>query len=167
MTCRHKRGDPACTSGNAPKDICKRAIRDLEQFGGVSVPPGSVTPAVMVPQPAAPARAPVALHPAPELPPTPDSERYQIIAAEVVGPHMVLKVKYPSCEKCSYEGIKVMVYENVTPTNVILWSRIDPHFKDPNEKVAVHEAPAPSARFPASDEGWSRALAFAKTLNAS
>ena len=66
---------------------------------------------------------------------------------------MVLKVKYPSCKNCSYEGIKVMVFLDTTALDALRWKRIDPHFKD--------KAPSPAARFPASDEGWNDALAYA------
>jgi len=34
---------------------------------------------------------------------SPDSSKYEVLAAHRDGPHLVLKVKYPNCEKCSYE----------------------------------------------------------------
>ena len=95
---------------------------------------------------------------------TPDCEQFTVLDAQVIGGHMVLRVRYPSCALCSYEGEKILVYENVTPIEALKWSRIDPHFKDPMEKVSTHEAPAPSARFPASDLGWQRAITFAKSV---
>jgi len=33
MTCRHKEGDPACTSGNSPEDMRKKAIALYEKWG--------------------------------------------------------------------------------------------------------------------------------------
>ena len=41
------------------------------------------------------------------------------------------------------------------------WRKIDPHFTDPKTTRPPTEAPGPSARFPASEEGWADALAYA------
>lgn len=79
-----------------------------------------------------------------------------------VGPHLVLKVQYPSCRHCAYEGNKVLVYLNVSEIDAIKWRYIDPHFKDPKKPVLSGHAPAPVARFPASPQGWEDALAYAR-----
>jgi hypothetical protein len=92
----------------------------------------------------------------------PDAENYVVIDAHAVGNHVVLKVQYPSCAKCSYEGIKILVYLNVALVEVIRWKRIDPHFAEPNELKGSTDAPSPAARFPASDVGWQDAIAYAK-----
>lgn len=91
---------------------------------------------------------------------TPDSQNYEVIDAHREGTHLVLKVKYPNCAKCSYEGTKVMVFLNVTEKDIIMWNQIDPHFGDPKEKRTKNQAPSPAARFPASDEGWKDAIAY-------
>jgi len=96
-----------------------------------------------------------------ETPETPDSSKYTIEDAKRIGAHLVLKVKYPNCFNCSYEGNKIMVFLNVTEIDVLKWKKIDPHFRDPKRK-AVNEAPSPAARFPGSPEGWSDALAYAQ-----
>lgn len=91
---------------------------------------------------------------------TVDSEDYQIVQLQRVGNNLVLKVKYPSCTRCTYEGQKVIVFLNVPEDQAMMWRRIDPHFRDPKTK-SQFEAPSPAARFPASAEGWSDALAYA------
>jgi hypothetical protein len=92
---------------------------------------------------------------------TPDADKYEIVDFVRINQHLVMKVQYPNCTKCSYEGNKVMVFLNVTEADVIRWRRIDPHFRDPKQKF-VKEAPSPAARFPASPEGWTDAIEYAK-----
>jgi hypothetical protein len=98
--------------------------------------------------------------PAPVLPPTPDKKNYTIEAAERVGNHLVLKVNYPNCSRCKFEGNKVMVFLNVTELDALKWKEIDPHFRD-NKAKYLRAAPSPAARFPGSDEGWKDAIAYA------
>lgn len=98
-------------------------------------------------------------------PTTPDASRYEVVEAQHVPEtnRLVLKVKYPNCANCAYEGTKVLVYENVSPLDALKWKKIDPHFADPKRHsfAYVPEAPSPIARFPASTEGWRAALWFA------
>lgn len=89
-----------------------------------------------------------------------DSSKYEIIDVHRVGKHLVLKVKYPSCTNCAYEGVKVMVFLNVSEKEVIMWKKIDPHFRDPKSKNR-NEAPSPAARFPATSQGWEDAIKYA------
>lgn len=89
----------------------------------------------------------------------PDKKNYSIVDVERVGPHVVLKVFYPNCSACSYEGNKVMVFLNILEKDILKWREIDPHFRGPT-KIAT-EAPSPAARFPANAEGWSDAIAYA------
>jgi len=93
---------------------------------------------------------------------TPDAERFEIIDMVRCGPHVVLKVKYPNCSRCSYEGTKVMVYLDVSESQIIRWRKIDPHFRENRNNLPPREAPGPAARFPASDEGWADAIAYAE-----
>lgn len=95
---------------------------------------------------------------------TPDAEKFEIIDSEDIQHILVLKVKYPSCDKCSYEGTKILVYENVRLKDAIKWRRIDPHFSDSKTRRTEREAPSPVARFPASARGWKDALAYARGL---
>lgn len=101
---------------------------------------------------------------------SPDSSNFEIEEAEQVGRHLVLRVKYPNCSSCAYEGSKVMVFLNTSPLQAMRWKKIDPHFRAPRSvQPGFHanenprEAPSPAARFPASREGWSDALSYART----
>lgn len=91
---------------------------------------------------------------------TPDPDTFSIEDVEVVGNHLVLKVKYPSCTKCAFDQCKVMVLLDTSIKNALKWKRIDPHFSD--KKSLANHAPSPAARFPASPEGWQDALDYAK-----
>ena len=102
---------------------------------------------------------------APPAPATPDAGSFQVQEAEQVGRHLVMRVLYPNCSRCSYEGAKVMVFLDRTALQALRWRRIDPHFREPG-KEADGEAPGPAARFPASPEGWSDAHAFAAARGA-
>ena len=99
---------------------------------------------------------------------TPDPEDYQVERVERFdgpgGTFMLLMVKYPSCSKCAYEGNKVMVFSGVSERDALRWRKIDPHFRDPNDKVSPTSAPSPIARFPGNDLGWASAIMFAKML---
>ncbi len=97
---------------------------------------------------------------------TPDAERYQIEDIEEVGNFLVVKASYPNCRSCAYEGVKVMVFEGVTVKDAIKWKRIDPHFRKALGMPVKTEAPGPIARFPASDQGWKDALAYATARTA-
>lgn len=135
MTCRHKPGDPAC--GSYARESAAEDARAEKRRAD---------------------RAEAAL-----LARTPDSANYQIAEVERVGQHIVLKVTYPNCAKCSYEGNKVMVFLDVAEATVIRWRIIDPHFRDPKVKVDSTSAPSPAARFPASPEGWRDAITYARS----
>lgn len=96
-------------------------------------------------------------------PATPDASNYTIEEVERVGRHLVMRVKFPNCWSCAYEGNKVMVFLNVTEKQALQWRKIDPHFRDPKIRPVAAEAPSPAARFPGSVEGWQDALAYAKS----
>lgn len=100
---------------------------------------------------------------------TPDSKNYEIIDVEPVGSHLVMKVLYTNCKKCSYEGNKIMVFLNCTMKEAMKWKTIDPHFRDiiPIEARISTEAPGPDARFPASEAGWEMAVEWAKFIGES
>src|SRR6185437_5794087 len=96
------------------------------------------------------------------LPKTPDAEKYTIEDFFRTGANIVLKVKYPNCASCAYEGTKVMVFLNVSEAQILRWRRIDPHFRDPKVKDLPTSAPSPAARFPASIDGWNQAVEYAR-----
>jgi len=93
--------------------------------------------------------------------PTPDSENFEIDDALEVSGHLVLRVMYPNCKNCAYEGNKVMVFLNCGTKEALRWREIDPHFRDPSIVLSAKQAPPPAARFPASPAGWADAIAYA------
>ena len=92
---------------------------------------------------------------------TPDVTRFEIIDIDEIGPNLVVKVKYPNCASCAFEGTKVLVYLDRRIKDVIKWRRIDPHFEQPKVALAT-EAPSPVARFPANAAGWADAIEYAQ-----
>lgn len=95
----------------------------------------------------------------------PDSKNYLIEKVEFIGGHLVMQVKYPNCSKCAYEGLKTLVFLNVSPIDAMKWREIDPHFADPKEIRMTHQAPSPAARFPGTLDGWNDALEYVKRKN--
>jgi len=96
---------------------------------------------------------------------TPDATRYEIVDAEQIGKHLLVKANFPNCDKCSYEGTKILVYMDTSFKDALRWKKLDPHFRE--EIGGVTEAPSPDARFPASDDGWDQAQAFLRWLGQS
>lgn len=89
------------------------------------------------------------------------TSNYTIERVQEVGRHLVLQVKYPSCEHRAYEGLKTMVFMNTNAIDALKWKSIDPHFRGP-AKPAVTEAPSPAARFPGDTNGWTDAVTYAR-----
>ncbi len=142
MTCRHQPGDTNC--GSHPYNV---AAREREAAEATE----RRTQATYEKELKA-LRA--------QIPATPDSGNYSVEDVEQCGNHIVIKVKYPNCAKCTFEGNKIMVFLDVKMKEVVKWRRIDPHFRNPMEK-SVTEAPSPAARFPGNSDGWKDALAYA------
>lgn len=136
MTCRHGAGDPACSSTANGWRAAEIARENAEYEVQRRLK-------------------------AAEAARSPDAENYEIVDAARVGPHLVMKVRYPNCAKCAYEGDKVMVFLDVTEVDVLRWRRIDPHFSDPKATRSPREAPSPAARYPASPAGWTDAMSYA------
>lgn len=88
--------------------------------------------------------------------------QFEIADLKRVGEHVVVRVRYPSCAGCSFEGVKVMVFLDVAEVDLMRWRRIDPHFHaEPAFPIDTAAAPSPAARFPPTDEGWQDALDYA------
>lgn len=109
MTCRHPKGDPNCSStpGSVPWQeqqdaYAKEAVRREREEARREA-----------------------------LETTPDSERFTILDHREIGGRLALRVEYPNCKKCSYEGVKVMVFDKTTIADALYWKKIDPHFTDP------------------------------------
>ena len=148
MTCRHKPGDPNCSStrgGYADQENERQTSAELAKL-----------------------RAQLKKYQdafgSDEPPATPDSHNYEILEHQQVGLALVLKVRFPSCAKCAYEGVKVLVYEHTSVGDAVFWKVIDPHFRDPKKTRTRQEAPAPTARFPGDDGGWHDAIAYAEDV---
>ncbi len=148
MTCRHAAGDPSCSSSPEGRDRAEAErysyeAEQREKARQVLVKKKEKEEAELYAK-------------------TPDKERYEIVGFTRIGRHLVLKVLYPNCVKCSYEGNKVMVFLNVTEEDVVRWRVIDPHFRERTpQQNAPREAPGPAARFPATTEGWQDAINYA------
>ncbi len=81
-----------------------------------------------------------------------DNTKYEVKQFEQVGNHLVLKVRYSSCPNCSYDGVKIMVFESTQATEVIFWKTIDPHFREQRSRSKTI-APPPIARSPRTRRG--------------
>jgi len=150
MTCRHGPNDPNC--GSHPYNVAARESEYREEERQRKAKEKEEKEAL----------ARLKTMQAEQYAKTPDKERYEIVDFKRVGFHLVLKVLYPNCSKCSYEGNKVMVFLNVVEADVVKWRVIDPHFRERTpQQNAPREAPGPAARFPATTEGWNDAVNYA------
>lgn len=168
MTCRHQRGDPACTAGNSPEAIRASALRDLQQFGGLpsraTIMPDRQTEARLaaVSGEVVKLRAKVTSLEQELKDVEIAGTEYEVMQSAQIGEHLVLKVKYPSCSRCSFEGEKVIVFLRTTLLDAVRWKKIDPHFREQTGSTSHSEAPPPAARFPATDEGWADAINYVR-----
>lgn len=97
--------------------------------------------------------------------PSPDARDFEVESAQQVGLHLVMRVRYPSCADCAFEGSKVILFENCSVLDALKWRKIDPHFRErPATGWNTREAPSPSARFVPTKEGWAAALRYAEML---
>lgn len=95
---------------------------------------------------------------------TPDASQFDVEEVFSKNNYLLLKVKYPSCVNCSYEGTKLLLFKDVQPFDPVKWKKIDPHFRSPSSVNNPKEAPSPIARFPASKEGWDLAITLINHL---
>lgn len=89
----------------------------------------------------------------------PDASSYEVLEVHRAGPHLVMKIRY-ACA-CAFNGEKVMVFLDVTESQVLRWRKIDPHFSEAAPENLT-EAPSPAARFPATPDGWRYAVQWAE-----
>lgn len=93
------------------------------------------------------------------------TDDYHIEQVERVGVHLVMQVRYPTCQHRAFDGLKTMVFLDVSEADALRWRSIDPHFRvDAADHKHAHpkDAPSPAARFPGTKEGWADALAYAR-----
>jgi hypothetical protein len=156
MICRHHAGDPACGSTGGGWKAAENA-REAER--GIRESEQKKTQA---------AKAKITELEGRIAAMTPDPSVFDLEDIRVIGTAIVAKVRFPNCSSCSYEGNKVLVYEGVSALDVAKWRKLDPHFREqPKGPRDSKVAPPPAARFPASKEGWERAIQFARLLDGS
>ena len=88
--------------------------------------------------------------------PNPDPSNYEIIETFQEDNILVVKIRYPNCT--TYEGLKILVYFDVTLEQLKQQKLIDPHFSE-NKNFA-----SPIARFEPTERGWFMAKGFARVL---
>lgn len=154
MTCRHRAGDPACGSTGGGWKAAENA-REAER--GIRESEQKKTQAT---------KAKIAELEGRIAAMTPDPSVFDLEDIRVIGTAIVAKVRFPNCSSCSYEGNKVLVY-GVSALDVAKWRKLDPHWEQPKGPRDSKVAPPPAARFPASKEGWERAIQFARLLDGS
>lgn len=150
MSCRHRDGDPKCSTKN-PIEMAIR-VRNLVEEADVMAKRwiSNAARVTLTVEPGMPAST---------LPASPNPSEFSVIRCDFVSNvFFIIEAQYPSCAACSYEGRKLMVFRVDKPA--VFWSRIDPHFRDPSKPVGNSEAPSPIARFPATEEGWDMAHTF-------
>jgi len=69
---------------------------------------------------------------------------------------LIVKVYYPGFK--NYEGLKILVYENVTSSQIRTASILDPHFCSNKKHIS------PIARFEPTPRGWRMAKIFCKNF---
>jgi len=88
----------------------------------------------------------------PQPAPNPNPNNYKIEQVVMEGKMLILKIKYPDCS--NFEGMKILVYDNVNLADLINQGSIDPHFSN------AKNFKSPIARFVPTAEGWQMALLF-------
>lgn len=67
-------------------------------------------------------------------PPVPNPHRFEIVSAVQVGKALVAAVTYPDCT--TFEGKKVIVFENMTKAELQSMWALDPHFAEGSKIIA-------------------------------
>ena len=97
-------------------------------------------------------------HPgAPPAPGAPNPSHWELFHYAKVGRDLVVVVRYPDCT--NFEGLKILVYIETSPADLITQKRLDPHFSgDPKLKT-------PFARFEPTVAGWNAAKALVTIMS--
>jgi hypothetical protein len=82
----------------------------------------------------------------------PDPGDYKIKNLRYINGYLIIFINYPNCD--NYEGNKILIFRNVTLTELKKQKLIDPHFCDSSK---FH---SPIARFVPTEEGWDMAMKF-------
>lgn len=90
--------------------------------------------------------------------PNPNPRNYEVLWTSSVGAYLVLEVKYP--DATTYEGKKILLFENVTLGQLKEQDFIDPHFSDMKSVIS------PIARFEPTIKGRTMAVSLAGIMTA-
>lgn len=82
--------------------------------------------------------------------PNPNPNNYTIIDAVEANDYLLMKIQYHDCT--NYEGLKILMFFDVTLLDLIKQKSIDPHFSDNKDYIS------PIARFEPTDNGWNMGL---------
>lgn len=83
-------------------------------------------------------------------PADPNPNVYDIVRIGHINGNIIAKINYPNCT--NYEGDKILVWLNRSPSEIHDAIIIDPHF--------TNEYLSPVARFEPTDRGWELAIAM-------
>lgn len=86
----------------------------------------------------------------------PDPSNWRLVKHFEFGRFLVVHLNYPDCT--NYEGNKILVFSDLTLTELVNQKLVDPHFF-PNGKYR-----SPVARFEPTERGWKMAQHFVKAL---
>ena len=86
----------------------------------------------------------------------PDPKNYKIVDVFEKRPYLLIRIKYPDCH--NYEGMKILLYKDVTLVQLERQKQIDPHF---SQNSNYH---SPLARFEPTDIGWKTGLFLIESL---
>ena len=89
--------------------------------------------------------------------PNPDPHNFKLQKIERVGRFVIALVEYPDCT--TFEGRKILVFENVSTSKLKNAKVIDPHFCDSKKHIS------PVARFKPTNRGWEMACEFADMMS--
>jgi hypothetical protein len=89
----------------------------------------------------------------------PSPRLYEINHISVYGRYTIALIKYPNCT--NYEGVKILLYKDVSEDQLKSAGYLDPHFCESVEHLK------PMARFVPTIEGMSMAIELAQALDAS
>ena len=87
----------------------------------------------------------------------PDPKNFTIKKVYVNAPYLIVKIMYHGCT--NYDGVKILVYKNISRENLLSAKYLDPHFCE-NCKIS------PIARFEPTQNGWDDAVLFVRAKNA-
>ena len=139
MTCRHRAGDPNCSTKN-PEAMAAQARKDYARW--VGGPAGQVTTRVVE-----------KVVEKVIVPPPPDNSKYEVIRHREVHGYLAVQVRYESCDNCAFDNNKLMIFEDVNTEDLVNWRVIDPHFRE-DDRGDLRHAPAPILRMPATEKSW-------------